>query len=342
MQKHNPANERIKRKYYIWLKEARGHSEVTIDQVAASIDRFETYGKHIDFRNFHTEKVKAFKEQLANQKSLRTKGRLSHATIYSTLNALKAFFEWLAGQPGYKTSFSFGDWDYFTPTGATASIAKAYRPSRAPTLEEIRHVIGLMPASTEIELRDRAVVAFIIVTGARCSAVASFRLAHLNIDRRVVFQDARTVKTKFRKSFETWFFPVGEDLEQMVIDWTRFLRSEKGWKESDPLFPSTRVDVSTSGQFKPTRLERAPWTSTGPIRGIVRDAFEKAGLPYPNPHSFRETLVTLGKDKCKSWAEMQAWAQNLGHESLTTTFGSYGKVAPNEQGKLVRNAGKAA
>jgi hypothetical protein len=41
MQKHNAANERIKRKYYIWLKEARGHSEATIDQVASSIDRFD-------------------------------------------------------------------------------------------------------------------------------------------------------------------------------------------------------------------------------------------------------------------------------------------------------------
>jgi len=36
---------------------------------------------------------------------------------------------------------------------------------------------------------------------------------------------------------------------------------------------------------------------------------------------------------------MQAWAQNLGHESLTTTFGSYGKVGPHEQGELVRNTG---
>jgi integrase/recombinase XerD len=84
-----------------------------------------------------------------------------------------------------------------------------------------------MPTSTEIELRDRAVVAFIIVTGARCSAVASFQLAHLNIDRRVVFQDARVVKTKFRKSFETWFFPVGEDLEQIIIDWVLFLRKRE-------------------------------------------------------------------------------------------------------------------
>jgi integrase/recombinase XerD len=143
-------------------------------------------------------------------------------------------------------------------------------------------------------------------------------------------------------SFETWFFPVGEDLEQMVIDWVLFLRNEKGWEANDPLFPNTRVEVTASGLFKPTRLERAPWTSTGPIRAIVRDAFARAGIPYPNPHSFRETLVTLGKEKCKILAEMQAWAQNLGHESLTTTFGSYGKVAPNEQGKLVRNAGKAA
>jgi hypothetical protein len=29
---------------------------------------------------------------------------------------------------------------------------------------------------------------------------------------------------------------------------------------------------------------------------------------------------------------MQAWAQNLGHDSLTTTFGSYGKVSAEEQG----------
>ena len=119
-------------------------------------------------------------------------------------------------------------------------------------------------------------------------------------DRRVVFQDARAVRTKFRKSFETWFFPVGEDLEQMAVDWVHFLRKEKGWGTTDPLFPNTRVDVTASGQFKPTRLERAPWTSTGPIRVIVRDAFAWAGLPYPNPHSFRETLVTLGKENAKA------------------------------------------
>ena len=56
-------------------------------------------------------------------------------------------------------------------------------------------------------------------------------------------------------------------------------------------------------------------------------------MPYANPHSFRNTLAALGRDRCKTLAEMQAWAQNLGHESLATTFGSYGKVASHEQGR---------
>jgi hypothetical protein len=144
---------------------------------------------------------------------------------------------------------------------------------RAPTLAEIRRVIGLMPTTTDTERRDRAVVAFIAITGARVSAVASFRLGHINIERRVVFQDARDVRTKFRKTFETWFFPVGDDLEQIIVDWVRFLLNDKGWGTHDPLFPSTDVGLNDAGQFGPIGLARAPWSSTGPVRDILREAF---------------------------------------------------------------------
>jgi integrase len=337
---HNAKNERIKRRYYTWLDEALGHSDATIDQVASSIDRFEAYAKYADFRAFHIEKVKGFKARLAADASTRTNEPLSHATVYSTLNALKAFFKWLAGQPGYKAAFAFGDWDYFSPSGITASVAKAHRPTRAPTLSDIRRVVDLMPVQTEVERRDRAVIACAIVTGARCNALATFRLGHLDVARRVIVQDARTVKTKFRKTFETWFFPVGKDFEQIVIDWAQSLTA-KGWGPDAPLLPSTCVAMGDSGQFARSGLAHTNWTSTGPIRTIFREAFTRAGLPYPNPHSFRETLAALGRDKCSTLAEMQAWAQNLGHESLTTTFGSYGKVSPADQGALVRNAGKS-
>jgi hypothetical protein len=63
-------------------------------------------------------------------------------------------------------------------------------------------------------------------------------------------------------------------------------------------------------------LERDHWSSASPIRGIFRDAFVSAGLPYFNPHSFRKTLVQLGEDVCQSPEQFKAWSQNLGHEKV--------------------------
>jgi hypothetical protein len=60
-----------------------------------------------------------------------------------------------------------------------------------------------MPASTEIERRNRAVVAFTILTGARDGAIASFKLGHIDIAEGKIDQDAREVRTKFSKSFVT-------------------------------------------------------------------------------------------------------------------------------------------
>src|SRR5262249_15298907 len=94
--------------------------------------------------------------------------------------------------------------------------AKTHRDSHVPTLEQIRHVIRRMPAITEIERRDRALIAFTILTGARDGAIASLKLKHIDIDQRRVDQDARQVKTKFAKSFTTWFFPVGHDIREIV------------------------------------------------------------------------------------------------------------------------------
>lgn len=37
----------------------------------------------------------------------------------------------------------------------------------APTLEQVRHVIASMPEGTDIERRDRALMAFTLMTGAR-------------------------------------------------------------------------------------------------------------------------------------------------------------------------------
>ena len=102
------------------------------------------------------------------------------ATLYSTLRHLRAFFHWLAGQPGYRSKLTYADADYFNLPANDARIAKTRRATPVPTLEQITHVLASMPCASDIELRNRALVAFAILTGARDGALASLKLKHVD------------------------------------------------------------------------------------------------------------------------------------------------------------------
>src|SRR3954469_7244472 len=100
MARHNPANTRIKREYFDYLKEAMRRDEASIDMVAKALARFEAATGFKDFGKFRREQAKAFKAKLNAETNIRTGKPLARATVHSALSALKAFFTWLAGQPG--------------------------------------------------------------------------------------------------------------------------------------------------------------------------------------------------------------------------------------------------
>lgn len=337
MTKHHAENERIKRKYFAYLKEAMRNSEPTVDAAAKALARFESHTKYKGFKAFHFEQAVAFKRHLAEQKAQQSGEKLSKATLHATLTQLKRFFQWLAWQPGYKSRFQYSDAEYFNLSDKDTRIATAQREQKAPTLEQVKHVIASMPASTDIERRNRALIAFTLLTGARDSAIASMKLKHVDLIAGCVNQDAREVKTKFSKTFNTFFFPVGEEIRGIVAEWVAYLREEKLWGNDDPLFPATRIALGVSRQFEVAGLEREHWSTASPIRTIFHEAFVSAGLLYFNPHSFRNTLVQLGQDVCKSPEQFKAWSQNLGHEKVLTTFLSYGEVACQRQGEIIRD-----
>jgi integrase len=340
MRKHHPKNERIKRKYFAYLEEAKRMNPSSVDQAAAAIEQFEASTGFRDFAAFHIEQARKFKRQLAEAINPATGKTLAKATTYSRLMAVKGLFVWLAGQPGYKSSVSYSDADYFNPSNNDGRIAKAVREKPTPTLEQIRHVLGAMPVETDVERRDRALVAFAILSGARADAMASMSLRHVDLTRRTVFQDARDVRTKNRKTFTSTFFPVGEEIETVVADWIAFLTRKKLFGPDDPLFPATRVEIGTSGHFEPTGFKREHWSNTSAIRRIFRKAFDGAGLPYFNPHCFRNTLAALGEKICKTPEQFKAWSQNLAHENVLTTFTSYGAVAGDRQAEILNGLGR--
>jgi hypothetical protein len=84
MTTHNAKNERIKCRYFAYLKEAKRHSEPTVDAVAKALARFEADTRHRDFKAFHFERAIAFEKHLAEQKGLRSGEKLSKATLNAT------------------------------------------------------------------------------------------------------------------------------------------------------------------------------------------------------------------------------------------------------------------
>ena len=337
---YSAENERLKRRYFGYLRTAKRYSDSSVDEVAKALHRFETYTRFRDFRKFHIEQANGFKKHLAESRNIRTGKPLAKATVYGTLTYLRAFFHWLADQPNYRSKLSYSDADYFSLSEKDIRIAKAERERPFPSLEQVLHVLRSVPAATEIEKRDRAVIALTLLTGARDRALASLKLKHIDLAQKSLIQDARDVRTKFSKSFPSSFLPVGAEAVTIITDWVSFLRTEKLFGPEDPLFPKTAVVVGPCSQFVAAGLSREFWSDAAPIRKIFKVSFERAGLPYYNPHSIRKTLVQLGQQLCSTPEEFKAWSQNLGHEQVMTTFRSYGSVSQSRQAEIIQKLGQ--
>jgi hypothetical protein len=93
--------------------------------------------------------------------------------------------------------------------------------------------------------------------------------------------------------------------------------------------------LNKANHFTIEGLKREHWSTATPIRKIFAEAFTKAGLPYFNPHSFRNTLVHLGQTVCRTPEDFKAWSQNLDHEKVLTTFCSYGEVQSQRQQEIL-------
>lgn len=333
--KFNEENERIKRRYLQFLREAKRADMATVDKAAEAILRFERSTSYKPFKRFHIEQAVAFKNRLANEKSARTGTPLSKATVDSTLRVVKAFIHWLAGQPGYKSRITYADAEYFNLNAKDARIAHTTRETPYPTLEQCRHAFTQMPSATPLQRRDKALFAFLMLTGARDGAIASMRLKHVDLEGRCVHQDARDVNTKFAKTFTTWFFPVDRAYRHTFYEWAEYLRKEELFGPTDALFPKPRIGLK-DGSFAALGLSRDTYSNAGRVRTVIKDAFTNAGLPPFGPHSFRKTLTQMANEHCKTPEAFKAWSMNLGHENIATTWSAYMPVSPSRQGELIR------
>jgi integrase len=345
MAKVNIKNERVKRKFFIWLKEAEGLCDSTINGIDRAILLYEDFTKQADFTSFKPNKVIEFKKWLGRREF---KGkRISLTTLHSYLRYLRRFFRWLSLQPGYKSRITPDVVGYLKMSEKDERIATQYVPRQYPPLEYVVKLADSIEVKSEIDLRDRALISFTLLSGMRDKAIVTLPLGCLDEEKLTISQDPRQgVQTKFSKYIPTTIFRFDEKLVGYLKGWVKHLK-DKGYGSRDPLFPRSKIGHGEGNlSFEPaTEVEPVFWKGTGGIRELFKKRSQEAGLPYYPPHTLRHLAVRLALRSCKSGEQIKAISQNFGHEHIATTLSSYGNYDPQTLGEILNAlnfSGKAA
>lgn len=337
MLKSNFENEKAKRKYYDFLKESQGYSEATITAIKKGIYRYEEFTDFEDFVKFSKKKAIEFKKWLEEKQDPRNKKQISITTCYHYLRHLKDFFTWLSYQPNYKSKINFTEVEFLRLPKEKARIANAQKREHYPSLEQVKQVVSSIIINNEFDLRDRALISFTLLSGMRDSAIVSLPLGCFNENTLQVSQDPKKgVKTKFSKTINSVLFKFDEDILSYFLEWVRYLKIEKQFSDTDPIFPKNKVEnPQGANTFISNFVEPAFWQSVTSMRDVFKKRFEDAGVEYFSPHCFRHLAVNTAIAKCRNGHEIKAVSQNFGHEDVGTTMTTYGTLNNTQVNSLI-------
>ena len=331
MKLKNIENIKIIRKYRRYLLEAKGLNEKSIEKMERAIQLYRISKNDEDFKLFSIEKAIEFKDFLKSKK-FRNKN-LSPNSYRTYLIHLKKFFYWLSNQPGYKSKIESDAIEYLTVSKKENRIATQPRIRRFPTLEYMKELANSVDVSTEVGLRNRAIIAFAALTGIRDGAIISLPLKSVIEEGCYVIQDpADGTDTKFGKVIYSKIFNFDSDLLSYFLEWVKYLK-RKGYKPEDPLFPSSktrRLEGFTSFQ-ESTEVEPVFWKNTENVRKIFRSHCRVITKEYYSPHRFRDAVIYLALQYCVNGKEIKAVSQNFGHEHVATIISTYAQLSPELQ-----------
>ncbi|MDZ4724429.1 MAG: site-specific integrase [candidate division Zixibacteria bacterium] len=342
--KPNYENEKLKRRYRTHLVGAQGMSAGTVLTVIRALKHYEQLFEGEDYSYFNQRRAMDVKKHLEKQ-AWETKS-LSGNTAYHTLRILKRFFSWLAEQPGFKKKISLDAVSYLSlDLRKTQEVLNPVdRPF--PSLEYVLKLVHSIIGDTEIARRDRAIIAFLLLSGMRFSALISLPMGCFDPHSLRIDQDPRRgVKTKFGKAIPSKLMVFDERMLLPILDWYRYLLSERLFPNTAPLFPKTLIEQAENVlSFAQVGVSDQFWKSGSGLREILQKRSQEAGLDYFNPHSFRHAAVHLAMERCQTPEEFKAVSQNLGHSKPMTTLMNYGTL-PNDRMRTVLgeiNFGKPA
>ena len=343
MQSVKYKNELVKRSFYKYLEHSKQFSVATVSCYEGAIWLWEDFTNKADFGSFNKTKAEEFKDWLKNKKKMSSQEKVSLSYCYDSLRHLKAFFDWLSKQPNYKSKINQTAIDYLNLTRGEVRIATQPKGRLSPALEEVKAVIEGIKGTSEIEMRDKALISLMLLTGARISAIASLPMRSFDRSSLIIDQDPKLgVKTKNSKRIITVFIPHSyREAQGYFLKWYDYLQDSKLFQPNDPIFPATKVENGKEnlGYYSNEEVEVIFWKSSTSPRKVFEKRFKQAGVKYYHPHTFRHLLVKEISKLPLTEEQKKAFSQNLGHADVGTTFGSYGygDISEDRQVELIKN-----
>jgi len=179
------------------------------------------------------------------------------------------------------------------------------------TFDQAICLFQAMPASIPIELRNRAIIALLIMTGIRVAALVTLRSKHICLD-------------------------LGTGLLDAIREWARWRQAHGFGADASFFLPDRYVQPNRIGLgYRPAETE-APecWKSDAPIQRIIKDAARAACIPEESisSHDFRKVLHPfLSKQANMMIIEEIALQLNLGHTPDKTIRKHYASMQDDER-----------
>lgn len=264
------------REYLSYCRVEKGLSANSIESYAGDLDKLRLWSEknELDLLSVCRTDLREWLIDLGGQK-------LSENTKRRLISAVRGFYKFLMFD-GHVTA---------NPAEDLVSPQKAVYLPRFLNQAEIDQLLAAPDTSTEIGLRDRALLELMYACGLRVSEAANVRMHDIDLDAGILTTTGKGSKTRR--------VPVGTS----AVEWVKSYMSARRGKENveiDNLF------VSAAG-FPINRQI---------IHSLIAQYAGKCGLEGVSPHTLRHSFAT---HLVQNNADIRSVQQMLGHADISTT-----------------------
>lgn len=279
-----------------WLDFTKKHSGISAQSERAYRNAIKQvvkyFGEHgVNILSATDDDVYTWLEVLKKEKA--------DSTVQMYLVAVRLFFSWL---------YTKGHIAHNPCEGMKAGV-KINRDKHKRdylSVKSTQKLIASMPAGTEKQLRNRAIVALMVTAGLRCCEVQKALYEDLRTagDADVLYIQGKGHTTKDA------YVKVEPNVASMIQDYLKVRFKGGKPKDKDYLFVSTSRNHTADADDE---------LSTQAIRAIVKDAMKNIGFDDSRhtAHSLRHTCATL---MLRSGEDLNNVKQVLRHSNVQTTM----------------------